>query len=118
MSDKIENRNRTVLEAALAVSKDKGWHALTRDGVAERAGVAAGSVNNAFGTMDGLRDAVMGYAVALVHACKVDGYSHDKPVYDDMVAIVSSGLAAGHDAVRNAHPDVRAEAVAHLTAAA
>lgn len=118
MSAKTENRNRTVLEAALAVSKERGWQNLTRDGVAVRAGVGAGSVNNAYGTMDALRDAVMAHAVAEATRVLVDGEANCADTHADMVAIVAAGLAVGHTAARNAPEAVRAEAVAHLTDAA
>jgi AcrR family transcriptional regulator len=42
MSDKVDDRNRRVLEAALEIAKERGYASLTRDGIAERAIVAAG----------------------------------------------------------------------------
>ena len=99
MSEKVENRNRAVLEAALAMAQERGFASITRDGVAERAGVAAGSVNNAYGDMSGLRDAVMASAVER-----------------EMVDIVGQGLAAGHPAARNAPEDLKARALAKLAA--
>lgn len=99
MSDKVDNRNRSVLEAALAIAKERGFAALTRDGVAERAGVAAGSVNNAYGDMDGLRDAVM--------AAAVDG---------EHLAVIGEGLAIRHPAAQRAPDDVKRRALATLAA--
>jgi AcrR family transcriptional regulator len=99
MSDKTENRNRAVLEAALELAQERGFAGITRDAVAERAGVAAGSVNNAYGDMNGLRDAVMANAVAR-----------------ELVDIVGAGLAAGHPAARNAPDDLKARALAKLAA--
>lgn len=99
MSEKVENRNRAVLDAAIAMAGERGFAAITRDGVAERAGVAAGSVNNAYGNMDGLRDAVMAAAVER-----------------ELVDIVGQGLAAGHTAARAAPEDLKARALAKLAA--
>lgn len=99
MSEKVENRNRAVLDAALSIAQERGFASITRDGVAERAQVAAGSVNNAYGNMDGLRDAVM---VAAVER--------------EMVDIVGQGLAAGHPAARNAPGELKARALAKLAA--
>lgn len=63
MSEKVDDRNRRILEAAVSLASERGYRKLTREAVAEKAGVATGSINNAYGTMDGLRDAVMAAAV-------------------------------------------------------
>lgn len=99
MSEKVENRNRAVLQAAVELAQDKGYANITRDQVAERAGVAAGSVNNAYGNMDALRGAVMAHAVE-----------------NALVDIVGQGLAAGHPAARNAPDDLKRDALAKLAA--
>lgn len=99
MSDKIEERNRKVLEAAISLAGEVGYSKLTRDEIAERAGVAAGSVNNAFGTMDELRDAVMAEAVGR-----------------GLLAIVAQGLAASHPVARAAPQDLKDSALASLAA--
>lgn len=99
MSEKVDNRNRAVLNAAVEIAQERGYASLTRDGVADRAGVAAGSVNNAYGSMDALRDAVMAHAV-------------DQRLVD----IVGQGLAAGHPAARAAPDDLKQEALAKLAA--
>lgn len=99
MSDKVQERNKRVLEAALEVAAESGYQALTRELVASRAGVSTGSVNNAYGTMQGLRDAVMAAAVAR-----------------NLASIVGAGLAANHPAAREAPPAVRKAALAALAA--
>lgn len=99
MSEKVENRNRAVLEAAIALAQERGFANITRDLVAERANVAAGSVNNAYGNMDALRDAVMAVAVER-----------------ELVDIVGQGLAAGHPAARAAPEDLKRVALAKLAA--
>lgn len=99
MSEKVENRNRAVLDAALQVASERGYRTMTRDQVAERAGVAVGGVNNAYGTMDGLRDAVMAAAV-------------DRGV----LPIVAQGLADRHPAALASPEPVRKAALASLAA--
>lgn len=99
MSDKVENRNRAVLDAALTAAESHGYRAFTRQQVADIAGVATGSVNNAFGTMDALRDAVMSVAV-------------DR----GLVAIVAQGLADRHPAAIAAPGDLKQQALAQLAA--
>lgn len=97
MSDKVEQRNRRILEAAAQLAAERGYQHITRSDVAERAGVAVGSVNNAFGTMDGLRDAVMRKAVA-----------------DEHGGIVGQGLAARHPVALEAPPRLKERAAASL----
>lgn len=99
MSEKVENRNRAVLDAALLLAAQRGYRNITRRQVADEAGVAVGSVNNAFGTMDGLRDAVMAAAVER-----------------ELPAIIAQGLAERHPAALGAHPGLRTRALASLAA--
>lgn len=99
MSERIQTRNHAVLTAALALAEEKGWHALTRDAVAERAEVSAGSVNNAFGTIGHLRDAVMAMAIK----CQI-------------LPIIAAGLAAKHPAAVAASDDLKRRALALLAA--
>ena len=60
-------RRDQILTAAMAMALDTGYNSLTRDGVAQRAGVAMGQVNHVFNTMTQLRRAVMRSAVNLEH---------------------------------------------------
>lgn len=88
-----EERHRVILEAGLKLAERDGWGAITRDGVARAAEVADGSVNHAFGTIEGLRNAVMIEAVAR-----------------RIVSIVATGLVVGHPAARDAPDDLKREA--------
>lgn len=99
MSDKVDDRNKRILEAAVSLAGERGYQHITRSDVATRAGVATGSVNNAYGTMDKLRDAVMETAVAR-----------------GICAIVAQGLAAGHPVARGAPQDLKDSALASLAA--
>jgi len=60
---KPEVRREQILAAALTIANEQGYNALTRDGVAQVAGVATGQVNHIFNTMTQLRRAVMRAAV-------------------------------------------------------
>lgn len=99
MSDKVDTRNRQVLEAAVALAGERGFRNFSRRDVADRANVADGSVNNAFGTMDALHDAVMSEAVTR-----------------KLLPIVAAGLAARHPTASAAPEDVKYQALATLAA--
>ena len=99
MNDKVEQRNAKILSAAFALAAERGYRSYSRDDVARAAGVSAGSVNNAYGTMDGLHDAVMARAVAERHH-----------------AIVGQGLALRHPAALAAPQDLKDSALASLAA--
>lgn len=99
MSEKVENRNRAVLDAAVKLAASRGYRNITRQQVADEAQVAVGSVNNAYGTMDGLRDAVMAAAVER-----------------SLPEIVAQGLIDRHPAALNASAELRGAALASLAA--
>lgn len=73
-----EVRTEQLLDVALRLAESEGFHRLTRDEIARRAGVATGLVSTRLGTMDQLRRAVMRRAVT--QRC---------------VPVVAQGLAAG-----------------------
>lgn len=85
-------RRASIMAAAIALAERDGWPSLTRDGVAAEAGIAVGSINHEFGTMDALRDAVM-----------LDAVTNRK------LDIVGQGIARGHPMAR-AVPDEMREA--------
>ncbi len=70
---------------------------MTREAIATRAGVAFGSINHEFGTIDKLRDAVMEDAVT-----------------NERLDIIAQGLADGHPLARAAPDDLRTRAVRAL----
>lgn len=89
-------RDGRILEAAVELAKEPGtggYQWITRDLVAERAGVSVGSVNNAFGRMVELKRAVMREAVSR-----------------EIVEIVAQGLADGSPIAAAAPPDLKARA--------
>ena len=99
MSEKVENRNRTVLEAAIALAEEYGMQAVTRPRVADAASVAVGTVSNAYGCMDGLRDAVMSAAVER-----------------EILPVIAQGLAERYPAALAAAPDLKTRALAKIAA--
>ena len=99
MSDRVEERNRRVLETAIALASERGFANLFRGDVAEKAGVATGTVNNAYGDMDGLKSAVMAAAVER-----------------GLLNIVAAGLAERHPVARAAPAETKQAALDRLAA--
>lgn len=89
-----EARRSTIMAAALELATAQGWQSLTRDGVAAAAGVAVGSINHEFGTVDALRDLVMLDAVA-----------------NKKLDIIAQGIAAGHPFARGAPAELKEAAI-------
>lgn len=86
-----------ILQAAVEEALIKGYERFTRDGTAERAGVAAGSVNTHFKDMAQLRRAVMYEAIQHHH-----------------IDILAQGLAEGCNVARDAPEDLKREALETL----
>lgn len=95
----IKDRDGRILNAALEQAKTDGFQWITRDAVAEAAGVSPATVNTAYGTMRGLKRAVLQAAV-------------DRNVLE----VVAQGLAERHEIVMNAPEDVRRRAAAAMVA--
>jgi hypothetical protein len=97
MTEKHPSHDR-ILAAAFDLARERGWPGgITRNGTAERAGVADGLVNWAFGTTANLREAVMAQAVA-----------------QGELDIVAQGIAAGSEAARAAPHDMKVKALATM----
>lgn len=96
MNPAIMDRNERVLQAAMHVAAAKGYKLFTREDVAERAGVATGTVNTAFQTMGQLRQAVMARAVR-----------------DSVGAVLAQGLVDKHPLVE-ANSAARQEALRYV----
>lgn len=99
MSERTERLQNRVLAAALAVAQARSWDAVTRDTVADQAGVSVGSVSNAYGSMDALKTAAMEAAVA-----------------QSIVSVVAAGIAAGYPCAKNAPRPLKVRALALLAA--
>lgn len=92
-----ETRHASILAAAIEEAEAVGFANIRRRKVAARAGVANGSINHAFGTLDALKDAVMAEAIA-----------------GEILPIVAQGLAAGHALAHGAPPELRKAAAGAL----
>lgn len=93
----IENRDARILEAAIEAAKVEGYQWITRDRVAEAAGVSPGTVNTAYGTMPDLKRAVLRAAV-------------ERGIWE----IVAQGLADRHPIIMDAPPEIRSNALAAM----
>lgn len=93
----VSERNSKVLEAAIVEAEAEGYQFITRDAVAKRAGVSAGGVNNAFGTMLGLKRAVLREAIRR-----------------EILPIVAEGLACKSPVIAEASPELIERARAAL----
>ena len=96
----IENRDSRILDAAIHCAKEDGFQWITRERVAARAGVSAGTINSAYKTMRDLKRAVLQYAVQT-----------------GVVEIVAQGLAEGHPIARAAPPELRDKAASFIMTA-
>ena len=83
-------RHAKILDAAIQESLAVGFRNFTRRNVAARAGVAVGSVNHAFGTIDALREAVLKTAVSR-----------------ELTPIIRQGLADEHPIAQSAPPGLK-----------
>lgn len=99
MANILPDRDDRILTAAVELAKGIGYQWITRDQVAEAAEVSAGTVNNAYGSMVGLKRAVLRHAVD-----------------NAIVEIIAQGLADGHEIARGAPADLKARAAALMVA--
>lgn len=90
-------RRAAIMAAALVEASCAGYAKMTREAIAERAGVAVGSINHEFGKMDRLRDEVMQNAVD-----------------NERLDIIAQGLADKHPTAIGAPDDLRTRAVRAL----
>ena len=91
------SNDEKILKAAVSIAKTRGLHKVTRDTVAKKAGVAAGTVNGNFGTMAQLKHCVMRYAVA-----------------NEILRIIAIGLTIKHPLAMSADDELKRRAVDSL----
>lgn len=89
-------RKEHILAVAVDQAKTTGYTKITRDGIADAAGVSFGLVTKYFGTMSNLKRAVMGQAIK-----------------ERIPEIVLQGLAHGDKRAQNAPEDLKREALAN-----
>jgi len=95
---KAQERRGHILEAALQVAQETGWRKMTREDIADAAGVACGLVGQYFGGMEALRSAVMKEAV-----------------HRGILPVVAEGLALRHSAALAASPALKRKAANSLS---
>lgn len=90
-------RKDHILNVAVTMAKVEGYSKITRDKIAEGAGVSVGLVTRYFGTMGQLKTAIMRRAVK-----------------QGIAVIIAQGLANGDDHARKASTELKAEAATLL----
>ena len=85
-----ELRKENILNAAIELAKAVGYYKVTRDDIAERAGVSMGLVSRYFGNMHQLRKAIMRSAVK-----------------QDIPEIVAQGIVNGDSFALKAPPELK-----------
>lgn len=97
MGKPINLREERILNAAIELAEADGYQWITRDRVAERAGVSTGTVSNTFGSIVELKRAVLRAAIERRN-----------------LRIVGQGLADEHPIVMGAPEALRRETAAYL----
>lgn len=87
-------KKELILGVAMDLAREKGLSNLFRTEIVERSGVAAGSVNYCFDTMDGLKLAVM-----------------KKAVEDKELSVIAQGLIARDEIALNAPAELKQQAL-------
>ena len=87
-------RKNQILNVAVELAKEQGYHKITRDGVAEAAGVSMGLVTRYFGTMLQLRNKVVCYAIK-----------------NELLEIVAQCIVNDHPKAKKVSPELRAKAM-------
>lgn len=89
-----ELRKDQILNVAIDMAKEFGYHKITRDGIAERADISAGLISRYFNTMKQLRRTIMRAAV-----------------HKEIPEIVAQGLANGDDQAKKAPQELKRKAL-------
>lgn len=92
-----ENRRADLLLAAMQIARERGFSHVTRDGVANAAGVSTGLVSYHFTDANGLRDAVVDEAIARAN-----------------VKLLGEALVAGNRRAMKASPDLKRAALVRI----
>ena len=96
---KADVSKKRLLAAALEIAETVGFHRMTRADIAAHADVSPGLVSLHLGTMDALRRSVMRAAIKR-----------------ESLKVIAEGLALGNSHARAADPELKARALASLSA--
>ena len=99
---KKDARRDQILSAAMDIALTDGYDKLTRDGVADRANVAAGQVNRIFNTMPQLKRAVMRSTIAQLEM---------NPANQRLLLILATGLSYRETPALNASQELKQAAL-------
>lgn len=91
----IKNRDERILNAAIELAEADSFQWITREAVAERAGVSPATVSNAFGTVADLKRAVLSAAIER-----------------RLLPIIAEGWGARHPIIMDAPKELLREALA------
>jgi len=92
-------RKEHILGVAVDLAKQQSYNKITRDGVAEKAGVSMGLVTKYFGTMNQLKNDVVRYAIK-----------------NEVVEIVAQCVANQHPKAKKLSPELKTKAIEFLAA--
>jgi len=93
-----ENRKKEILEAAIRLSKKIGYSHITRDGVAEKAGVSFALVSFYYGTIEKLKAAVLKEAIG-----------------EEIIEIIAQGLVRKDKQTARLPQDLKDKVLQHLS---
>jgi AcrR family transcriptional regulator len=93
-----KERKDQLLTEALILSKELGYSHITRDGVANRAGVSYGLVTRYFDSIDNLKRLVM-----------------KKAIKEEVVEIIAQGLVRKDPLTKKLNPQLKAKVLLYLS---
>lgn len=102
-----DDRREQILKSAFDMAILDGYDSLTRDAVADRAGVASGQINWIFGEVDNLRGEVLSRAIEKLSPENIKRETFPA----ELMYVVAKGLAAGHSVAKGAPENIKLEAL-------
>lgn len=100
-----EDREKQLILTAIAIIKEEGTENLTRAKIADRVNISPALVNAVFGTMEGLREAIISYAM--------ENLAED-PDNDVLLKFVADGLISGSATAKQAPKWLKERAIASV----
>ena len=94
-----EDREKQLILSAVAIIKDDGLAGVTRAKVACKANVSDGLVSAVFGTMQGLKDAIIEHAIEELMINNIDD--------EVMLKVLADGLVTGSKSAKRAPEDLK-----------
>lgn len=104
-----QERTEQILEVAMDIAINQGFHKLRRDDIAERAGVATGQINHVFNTMCQLRRSVVRRTISTLDKCAEGEY--DLSLLRVLGAALTDENAEVKNAAKKAPEEMRRAAI-------